>query len=506
MNVVHLQAVINIHMKVIDIIKTDHEVREGAARSGLGDVVGGVTDAFKGAFKWGRNALAQDEEQFADKLVKDYGEYASKQRSKGAPVEDFETWFSPYWQEPASNRMIRNPDPVARKTEPIVPAPNENDSGIYADSDFAKNPEFRKKVAARAEKEAPAIHKKNRDAIDDAAWDAKVKDFHAKWGKIFYATYGIVSLGAMIFEVVKPAMEKYSDEQNKINKWVEFGSTPNDYNAGKKSTPADLAKWKLEQQQQTTRILYAEGAAFITALLVTSITGGVLAGGLKFILPRINLPVSAMKVWGALTLAQQTWAAHDIVQQGNQALGDAIMADIMKISQDPLSQVLGVTPDAIAGWNGVKIGPGAAIDSITTIAQIVVKVGDALLQVGDALLQGGDALLHPVEKIIKPAGRYIGGKISDLSNDSPESAPVETPSAQPATPAPNPDTQSTTSPASPASTEPAKPSNDGPQPEPSVGADVTKKNGWSLIGTSSEGSVWQNSKGQMKMVLPGENP
>jgi hypothetical protein len=475
-------------MKAIDIIKQHHELSE----SGFRDAVGGVWSGVKGLAKKGRNALAKDEAQFADQLVKEYGEYASKQRSIGAPVDNFETWFAPKWQDPPSNRMIRNPDPVARRTEPMIPAPNENGSGIYADSEFAKNPEFRKKVAARAEKEAPAIHKKNKNAIDDAAWDAKVKDFHAKWGTAIYATYGSVSVGAMIYQVILPAMEKYADEQNKINKWIEFGSTPNDYNAGKKSTPADLAKWKLEQQEQTTRIFYAEGAALVTALIVASIAGGVLAKFLSFFLPRINLPVSALKVWGALTLAQQTVAAHDIVQQGNQALGDAIMADIMKISLDPLSQVLGVTPKVIAVWNGVKIGPGAALDSITTIAQTVVKVGDALL--------------HPVEKIAKPVGRYIGGKISDASSDSPAAEPVTTPSAQPETPAANPDTQSTTAPATSANSEPAKPNNNGYETPPTVGADVTKKNGWSLIGSSSEGTVWRNDRGIQKLVPPGQEP
>jgi hypothetical protein len=462
-------------MKVLDIIKSNHELDEaGPYTTGLGDVAGAAGDAIGGLLRRGRNAAISTRSTFMDKILADYASYMSGRRAIGAPAKPFDAWFAPQWQKSGSE---------------------------YFESEFARDPKVRDELAARAGKAGDKKFKQDQNAIKDAAHEEWKKEW-AEATKNIKAGLALAGVGDALYEVVWPAWNNWATQQDKINKWVAYEVTPNDYAAGKqKSDPKDLAEWKQKQEDQVSRIVYTEIVAAVASAVTTGLFLGAVATPIKILrmtslFKWLRIPPQITSAFAVLTAVQQLQAWKEIVEKGKDDIGNATWA----IMTDPKSQML---PDWI-------LGPIAASRvGASTGFEAAKKSG---MQIGSIIESVVHGIMHPIDTA-KDAIHKAGIWVADQTDDKPSTTPTPVPVPVPApNPEPNPDTTSTTSPdpdPDTTSTTSPKPTPDKPDDSPSKphwepGA-IDRKKGTQLWIWS--GSTTDSPNGEMFMTLPiGKDP
>ena len=450
-------------MKVLDIIKSNHELNEaGPVTSGVGAAAGAAGDAVGSLWRRARNAAISTRSTFMDKVLADYAAYMSARKAIGAPVEPFDAWFEPKW-----------------KTR----------GGDYFESEFAKDPKVREQMAARAEKAGNKKFKQDQDAIKDAAHEEWKKEWAEATQKIKVGL-ALVGVGDALFEVVLPAWNNWSTQQDKINRWVALEVTPNDYSAGKqKSDPKDLAEWKQTQEDQVSRIVHTEVVAAVAAFVISVVAPIKILRMISFF-KWLRIPPPIISAFQALTAVQQLQAWKEIVEKGKDDIGNATWA----VMTDPKSQIL---PNWILGPIAAsKVGASTGYEAAKTSG----------MQIGSVIESVVLGIMHPIDTAkdaIHNAGQWVADQTGDKPSTTPTPVPVPVPVPAPnpaPNPEPNPDTTSTTSP----KPTPDKPDDSPSKPHWEKGAIDKKKNNQLWIWT---GNITDSPNGEMFMTLPiGEDP
>ena len=463
-------------MKVLDIIKSNHELDEaGPVTTGLGAAADAAGGGLGGLWRWARRAATSTRSTFMDTVLAKYAKDMSGRRAIGAPDKPFDAWFAPQWQE---------------------------STGDYFESEFARDPKVRDEMAARAGKAVDKKFEQDQNAIKDAAHEAWKKEWaetiqDIKWG------LGIAGFGDAVIEVVIPAWNNWSTQKDKINQWVALEVTPNDYAAGKqKSNPKDLAEWKQTQEDQVSRIVYTEVVAAVASAVTTAAFLGVVALPIKLIriasfFKWLRIPPPIISVFQGLTAAQQLQAWKEIVEKGKEDIGNATWA----IMTDPKSQMLSdwILGPIAASRVGASTGYEAAKKS-------GMQIGSWIESAVHGIESAVHGIMHPIDTAkdaIHNSGQWVADQTGDKPSTTPTPVPVPAPNPAPnpePNPAPNPDTTSTTSP---------KPTPDKPDDSPSKPhwepGGIDRKKGTQLWIWS--GNITNSPSGEMFMTLAiGEDP
>jgi len=490
-------------MKAIDIIKTDHELSEGKFRDSLvGKFVSGFGDAILKKFP------SKEEQMFADKVLKDYVEYSTSRKSIGAPVDDFETWIAPKLEKSESNRMVRGPDGK------LIKPP----AGEYADSVWANDPEFRKKIAEIAPKEIKTAEKSamktERAAKVSSMMDATKKALSK--GKMVYWT-GIFGYAGL--EIILPAFQNFWDDEYKIEEWRQLGMVP-PYQAGKQSTPAELEAFVTERHEHNLKVLESTFVAVVAEFLLTLAAGKLFGAGIGTFLPKVGEGAWSITTWNSIKIANQLEIIRLIVQDGHKQLAQGVWDDAHSTLQTD-SEWIKTAKSLGVNWSALIIGAHATYVGFWNILKgLFLKACDVVTT-------------NPAttaKNAVKAVGDYADKKYKSVTSTSKERVDAERAAAAAGTSTSNGDTntgQTTNNPgADTSSTNGNSTQPSGPQPDPAstvstdkprtTGSGSTSPSGWRegqqvgdwiFVYENPEGSAWRNAKtGGLKMVKPGEQP
>jgi hypothetical protein len=521
MNVVHLQRVINIHMKAIDIIKPRHELYEAG---GFGPFRPGfASDFFELAVKglgklFGLVAKRSPEQKaFIEKWAQDYAQYASQAKMDGKPVSDFETWFlKKMQQDPNIAPEIRVLDKAGKPTGEVRPNPDYGKPTELGQSNFARDPEIRAEIGKEAGKLLPKVHGKNLEKISTTRFEKTIEAIKEKYKPLRALLVGF-GIADTALSGVWPAYQHWAQTDNNIKGFQDLGTTQTDYVAQikaagfdpanisaeaqdwintklKPSSKADMDSWvdkesTINAQRVKTQLYAVAMGAAATAALGVGIIKIVKKVGLTGTATVLN---ELLKAGGIVLFGE---FVNEVNNQGmSRALGELIGSQLLTITTT-------VTDNATGSQTSTSkhdtAGTTSASQAWTVAENGLIRSMDRIIRVALALPKYANALR-------KDVGNAIAG--NDTAQ-SPATTPVTATStpAQPAASAAD-DKKSTTPADQPAPTNAPKVDANGKK-QGEIG--YTTDSGWTIEGIYPNGVLWGNPKSNVnkdKLLPPGQEP
>ena len=365
MNVVHLQTVINTHMKVIDIIKTNHELKEdvwssgaelagrvaGSARkigSAVAKAPGKVRSAARPIF-----GFSEKETAFINQYADMYAYRAAQHESQfpGVPFESFKDWFE----------GTKNSLPSLKKVE------------------FLQDPAVVKELEKQADKKA-------KDAIEQAEEAASKGKLPNKPPKPMKAN-GMVGLAnrilkqsavaGVVIEAIALPTSTYLEGIANCNYFIARGIKATNESVEKqkkdpnyRDSPEDMEVFYNNTRSQLRLAFAIEASANVIAMIPYVAVGSLKVIGeipkvielgewMARVFPKLTFFAKIFKLAPAVATtvtAGVIWKLHDTQSPVKDAAGNNVMVSVfLKVAQEEIDKLAAENED----W-GLYTGPALA--------------------------------------------------------------------------------------------------------------------------------------------------